>query len=285
MIKTAIQTGVLGSGYAKPQSGILIAKNIYNKYSDLDAKNFLWTASVESVPDKEAIYYLCRELKMASLFDKISVLYPFVGCDYSSSSSVVANSFRYNLKDPTQFLCTVNGGATYSRNGYTPNGVNGYFDTRFAPSRLNINNIHLSVYSRTAAQASLNSIDIGSGGGTLFTAVRIRNTSNQYVGIVNAGGGVTQTNTDGRGLYLAQRTASNLQLIYKNGANVGSNGIASTSNNTSTVAIGALGGSPSGSYVSREYCFASIGLGLTIRENVDFYTIVQNFQTILGRAV
>lgn len=286
MIKTAVQTGVLGSGDVKTQSGILIAKNIYNKYSDLDAKNFLWAAGVVGVPDKEAIYYLCRELKMADIYSKISILYPFVGCDYTSpGSSLVSNSYRFNLINPSQFLCTVNGGATYSRNSYRGNGTSGFLDTGFAPNRLNKDDTHICVYSRTAGLETAAATEFSTGAVTTFTLIRVRNSAGNFQGNINSAT-LQIANPDGRGLYVMQRTSSTTQFAYKNGSFFGSGATASAASAlASTLYIANSNTSPFSFWSSREIAFVTAGRGLTAQENRDYYTIVQNFQTIMGRAV
>lgn len=285
MIKTSVNTGVLGCGLIRPLPGIIIAKDIYNKYSDLDAKAFLWTSGATNNRNREGVYYLCRELKMAGIYSKISVLYPFVGCDYTAGSSVAADSYLFNLINPRLFKCTVNGEATYRATGYTGNGTNGWLNTGFFPNNLPRNDAHISTYCRTAALGTLGGNEIGAGAGTTFSQIRIRNNSGNFQGNINGSTTLQIANSDARGFYVMQRTASNAQEAYKNGALFGSNAGLSNADLAMAIAIGATNTQISGTYSTRELCFASYGLSMTVNEIRDFNTIVQNFQAILNRAV
>ena len=52
----------------------------------------------------------------------------------TTASTIFASQFKYNLKDPRNldaaFRQVFNGGWTYSKQGATPNGTNGYSDTK-----------------------------------------------------------------------------------------------------------------------------------------------------------
>jgi len=279
MIKTAVQTGVLGSGDIKPQSGILIAKNIYNKYSDLDAKNFLWAAGVEGVPDKEAIYYLCRELKMAGLFDKMTAIYPFIG--------TTSTSQMYNLRNPQDtnaaFRLSFVGGWTHNSNGAQPNGTNAYANTFVIPTLLN--STHISVYLRTNTTGLFN--DIGHATSSTPNSIILARYLDRFYGNINQSTDIFVANTDSRGFFLVSRTASNAVGLYRNGSLLTTAANASTAIPTTTITISAWQQAAGvfTRYSNRQVALSSIGSGLTRTEASDFYTIVQNFQTIIGRAV
>lgn len=279
MIKTAVQTGVLGSGDIKPQSGILIAKNIYNKYSDLDAKNFLWAAAVEGVPDKEAIYYLCRELKMAGLFDKMTAIYPFIG--------TTSTSQMYNLRNPQDtnaaFRLSFVGGWTHNSNGAQPNGTNAYANTFVIPTLLN--STHISVYLRTNTTGLFN--DIGHATSSTPNSIILARYLDRFYGNINQSTDIFVANTDSRGFFLVSRTASNAVGLYRNGSLLTTAANASTAIPTTTITISAWQQAAGvfTRYSNRQVALSSIGSGLTRTEASDFYTIVQNFQTIIGRAV
>ena len=72
----------------------------------------------------------------------------------TTASTIFASQFKYNLKDPRNldaaFRQVFNGGWTYSKQGATPNGTNGYADTKFNPSsNLVATSQSSSIYSRT----------------------------------------------------------------------------------------------------------------------------------------
>jgi len=83
----------------------------------------------------------------------------------TTQQAYIAAQFKYNLVNPVDsdaaFRLVFNGGWTHSSNGATPNGTNGYADTKFNPS-LNgqLNSAHLSYYSRTNNSTD-NQIEIG----------------------------------------------------------------------------------------------------------------------------
>ena len=72
-------------------------------------------------------------------------------------------------------------------------------------------------------------------------------------------------------------------LRTRNGATVASSAAAGTIQSVNSVWIGGI--NSYSSHTDRECAFASIGEGLTDAEMGDLYTIVQTFQTALGRNV
>jgi hypothetical protein len=102
---------------------------------------------------------------------------------------------------------------------------------------------------------------------------------------------ISNTNADSHGFYSNSRTSSTSHKAYKNGAQIGSTNTTVTSGYSSMTSariyIGATSVSGTGinQYSDRECAFATIGDGLTDSEVSTLYTVVQKYQTTLGRQV
>jgi hypothetical protein len=215
---------------------------------------------------------------------KMLALYPFIGGS--------ATAHKFNLMDARDAdaafrLSFLGGGWTHSSNGATPNGTTSYADSFFTPSIHNaVNSSHLTYYSRTLVNES--KIEIGCYGSV----------SNNYNQIAINFGGTTFCNpnnsgsaaavsfaSNSQGFFLASRTSATDVFGQRNLAQV--TGTAATTRAARKIFLGALNDPALGpSYFSTKQCaFASIGNGLTINEGLILYTLVQAYQTTLGRQV
>lgn len=284
MIKTGIETGVLGCGLVRPTSGIVITKKIYTRYSDFDAKVFLYTSTASGNQNKESIYTLVRDLKIAGIWDRCIAIYPFIGG--------TATTFRPNLMSSTQYPLTFNGGATFSRTGYLPNGTSGFANTGInANARLTQSNTHLAFYSRTSAAAE-DRVSMGAivGSSSPMVGIQFRNAAGNAVA-QNASGTANQTavtaNSNSSGFFIGNKTSAaigGLSMI-RNGVTLASNTATITVNNfpNANILIGAY--TATTFFDNKECAFASVGLGLTATQIADYTAIVNNFQIIQERNV
>ena len=243
--------------------------------SDIDVQMFLNATQITDTTQINAISTLVSQLKSNNLWNKMRVIYPFVGG--------TSNTHKFNLKDPRDineaYRLTFSGGVTHDSNGIK-GSTNGYANTYFSPLTLNQNSIHFSWYS------NINSLgvkaDIGTlGGGRLLGypingagtnwGVRINNTSNVFSS--------TQT-TDTIGFYQVSRTSSTSIIMQKNNTQdtVSSTSATSQSNN-----IILLSGSGSAEFSDRQLQLVTIGEGLTTTEMNTLKTINDNYKTNLGR--
>jgi hypothetical protein len=262
---------------------------------DPDASLFLRTAGINDTTQQSAIDTLVLELKNAGIWSKMKAIYPFVGG--------TAETHKWNLKDPRDvdaaFRLSFVGGWTHSSNGALPNGTNAYANTLITPSvSLQANSKHLSYYSRTnAIKTTGYTVSIGcdnsSDGFCRFTirdyfSANIDIAYHIFGGNASSAGG---TNTDSRGFYCSSRTSTAASAMYKNGSVLGSRGTDGSATGTTSQApvpiyIGAGRSAASNAYYDNKECsFASIGDGLTDAEASSLYTIVQKYQTTLGRQV
>jgi hypothetical protein len=225
-------------------------------------------------------------------------IYPFVGG--------TASTHKWNLKDPRDldaaFRLVFNGGITHSNTGALPNGTNGYADTYVNTSVTNFpttNYISMSYYSRTGGSHSTGGNVIGSFGSptTQATSARILI---RYVGNPNSSASlfnytdgvlpnaIVTTDTVGTGMYIGTRSSTASKLFMR-----GSLAATSTGGNTAfslppyNAFLFAYNNRDAGAlnFTNKECAFSHIGVGLTDGECTTLTTIVNTFQTTLGRNV
>ena len=283
MIKTSVNTGVMSSGKVGVKRGVFICKNIYNRYSDLDAKQFMYATGISNNQIKDAIYRLCIDLKMAGIFDKCNAIYPFVGGTATSHSFNLIDPRKLNAAFRLQFF----GFWTHSSTGALPNGINGYADTFLVPNTsqsLNSNGMGLYI-GTNITETAMDPVNMGTFNSlTESSSCVVNNTI--FGGRMN-GTLLSVANTDKRGFYSAQKTSATQTDYYKNGVSVVSGSSGGTLSPFSIYLANLnLSGSPYVSgYVKNDFRFAFISSGLTALENLNLYSIVQSFQTTLGRNV
>jgi hypothetical protein len=252
--------------------------------SDADAQAFLNSAEITDLTQANAINTLVTDLKAQGLWTKMKAIYPFVGG--------TASTHKWNLKDPRDldaaYRLVFNGGWTHSSNGATPNGTNGYADTKLVPnSALTLNNAHLSFYSRTNNTTGIDDLSTVIVGDTQNMRVLINSAGSFITEINSVNQRVTIANANSLGFYQVSRTSATSLNIYKNAITFGNN----TNTNTGTQPITSMylgAANRLGSainYSNRECAFASLGDGLTNTEAAALYTAVQTYQTTLNRQV
>jgi hypothetical protein len=252
-------------------------------YFDADAQAFFTASGLSDPGQKNAVNQLVVSLKSNNLWNKMYALYPFVGG--------TGSFHKWNLKNPLDtngaFRIIWNGGVTHTSNGIVGNGTNGYGETYVQPStNLILNSTHISFWSKTNSQNA--NAEMGISDGSLNATLRIvsRNASNQSVYSVNDNsGGVVTSVTDSTGFYCASRTASNSRKLYKNGTAIQTATTASVARSTATIPVLAQKNFNNiiGAYLAKTFSFASVGEGLNDTEALNFYNIVNTYNTALGR--
>ena len=248
---------------------------------DADAQAFFTAAGITDTTQKSAVNQLVLDLKSYSIWTKMKAIYPFVGG--------TATTHKYNLKDPQDtdaaFRLVFSGGWTHSSTGATPNGTNGYADSKFIPGSTYQNDNHMSIYLRS--NVSETTVDIGvidSLGQAFDIESRIAGTG--YFQNHRTSSYVSFAVSDSRGQWLNTRTSSALQTVYKNGTSQATDTNSGTNQINYSVYLGSrnLQGSTN-TFSSKEIAFASLGTSLNGTEAANFYTAVQAFQTTLSRNV
>ncbi len=227
-----------------------------------------------------ALNTLESDLNTYGLTSKIKALYPFVGG--------TAAKHKYNFMDARDldaaFRLVFNGGWTHSSTGALPNGTNAYADTKLNEnSELNLNDAHISIYSRTnlnALSSDIGAIDSSNKETNLFP----RYAGNFYARI-QALNNNTVSSSSSLGFFCADRIQSSEVISYVNGTltYISNTSIGKVNLN---LYLGALNNQGTAAfYSSRELAFSSIGYGLSSTNLSDLYTAVQAFQTTLSRNV
>jgi hypothetical protein len=266
-------------------------------YSDSDAQSFITAAGISNSVQQTALIRLVKMLKNEGLWTKMKAIYPFVGG--------TAVTHKWNLKDPRDtndaFRLTFYGGLSHDGGGVYFNGSNSWCDTNMnAATNLNVDNLHLSFYSRTNANNTYSGGEIGHVGYNSWTTppqdplkqftLRVR--SAQYGGGAQFSSGNLSTGystIDGFGLTIGSITNSSTAKMYK-GRNTQEFATKSTASTTNTgtlpsfnISIGKIQGY--GEWSNQQSAFVSIGDGLTDAESAKLYGIVQIYQITLGRSV
>jgi hypothetical protein len=281
--------------YNRPLTQAEVVQNFDSKKSrfgfaasDSDANAFLSAAAIGSPSIYSAVDALVSDLKAASIWTKMKVLYPFVGG--------VSFGHKFNLKDPRDldaaYRLVFSGGWTHASTGAKPNGINGYADSRFPANLMSPGNAHMSFYNRTSSLAPgyLPVIQDNSGWNAPKTvSMVVGNTNNGgVVSVYFAGVGSTSTSvksTAWTSFTVGTTVALNSQKIYNEGIIQGSSTTSATNTfSTSNLVIGAHDGSLNYTN-SQETAFVSFGDGLTDAEVRSFNAAVKKFQIALDRHV
>jgi len=297
-----INTGVVGTVQSGATASISDAGNGWYRCSitmPMSASNVNFTAYYGANADNSIVYtgnglasyYVWgAQLEIGSL----STYQPIA----TTQQAYIAAQFKYNLVNPVDsdaaFRLVFNGGWTHSSNGATPNGTNGYADTKLNTlSNLTPSNNHVSIYSRTNLNGtivplSLN-VDMGITNNATYSFNQIATRLNGNFTYENGSQVPSAAVADSLGFYVGSSISSTSGKAYKNGTLLATNTttqartmfnnniyIAATNNVTTGTAF---------YYSSRQYAFSTIGDGLTDTEAANLYSRVQQFQVSLSRNV
>jgi hypothetical protein len=248
---------------------------------DPNALAFITTAGITNPTQQAAINTLVLDLKNANIWSKMLGIYPLVGG--------TASSHAWNLKDTTKLKMRWVGGITHSSNGVTGNGTNSYGqpDTVGTTGINATNNSPLTAtnYGITSYQRNT-SVEYCAQLGFGYTTGYVHHsygggTTNVFRGITASPDNATDPNTTG------------LVQMY-GGSGVGSGFINGTKKVTGTggqLPSTGLGtflwfvGCNGTGYSNRNYAFFTVSEYLTDAQASNLYTIIQAFQTTLGRQV
>ena len=224
------------------------------------------------------------ELKSNSLYSKLFAMYPVLGGISASCKFNALNPVDSNAAYRINFI----GGWSFDFSGATPNGTTAYGNTYVNPlSATTDNNIHLSYYSLTnssvGAPTTMGSDAIGQ-----YTRMTIMSSTNVAFNILSSStkGIQRYTMTDSLGYYLGSANGTD-RNFYKNGSlltpfSQSSLGTTARPNQPIYIAANNAGGGPL-EYDDKQCSFSTIGQGLTTGEVSTLSTIINTFQTTLGR--
>ena len=213
----------------------------------------------------------------------------------TTQQAYISNQFKYNLVNPVDsdaaYRLVFNGGWTHSSNGATPNGTNGYADTKFIPSSnfTSNNNISLGYYTRNFASGGITLTgEMGSANSGLGNGVYLiiyYNVTGQSVNRVASNTSQLFSISPIAGFYSLSRTTSANFKYFRNNILLDTPAITSSGRTSNSMWIGGVNYGTSAEYGQGQCAFSFIGDGLTDTEAANLYTAVQNYQTSLSRQV
>ena len=259
---------------------------------DADAQAFFTAVAsggdTLTTTEKDATNQLVLDLKSASIWSKMNVIYPFVGATSTST--------KWNLKDPRDLDAAFRitwqnpSSGTFSANGVQGGGGNFAGNTHYNPlTEWNGVARHLSVYCNQAGSAGYDMGANNPGVGNNNVLIVEFNSNTSYAGF---GGFITTSNTSKKGSIIGTYNSSNTPstILYLNGSSANS-GITSVTDWNNPIALfadnrsgTADGFSPDGgSYTDRRNATYTIGDHLDATESSDLYNATQTFNTSLSR--
>jgi hypothetical protein len=222
------------------------------------------------------------------LWDKIYAMYPTLG-GVAASHSINGKSSvgLYNL--------TFSGGWTHNSSGMQPNGTNAFANTFLIPNTVlgTSGTSHLSVYVNLQGTVGNRTYDIGTENGSLAALWTIAakrtvaggNNTLFDAGTFSAGRVQTTALASASGMTVGSVRATADRILYRNGTTAATNTSSGTiSYATRSAFIGAQNTAGGANfYSSNRYAFATLGSGLTNTEIVNLSSIVNTYETSLGR--
>ena len=223
-------------------------------------------------------------------------MYPYVGG--------VQNAHKLEGKNPGTYDITFTGGWTFNTLGSTPNGVNAWAtNNMYLATTMTLNNATLFTYLGTDFSSAVGAycVDFGTADSwdvnPFWALIGGNQVGDPYSYFYNNDGSATRMFVSpavipsGIGLFGYNRTSSTNSNIWKDGVKL------ATSTNTNTgvlpsvkpLYMPAAGGGTAFDYINpwsqRRHQFDWVGEGLTDVEAEDLQTIINTFQTALGRNV
>lgn len=249
---------------------------------DSDAQAFFTAASISDATQKGAVDYLVKARKAANLWTNAVWLCPMVGG--------ASNAHAVNLKSPSLYPVTyTSSGVTHDANGITGNGSSGYGTIATMGTMLGsqgVTNCSVIVYCKTTAPTDAGRF-IGATDGTGRFGLA-RNTASLGVeGPMNLNGPTSYDNlsSDFTGFLAVTRDGSDANRFFTGTRlAITQRSALATAMPTGNMLVLArmASGSPS-SFTSANLAYAEIGYGYSSNGLYQLRTIINNFQTILGR--
>ena len=245
--------------------------------ADANVTNFLTATAITDGTITTAITNLVSDLKTSYLWNRFLAIYPLVGG--------TASTHKYNLLDPrdldVSFRTVFNGSWTHSSLGAVGDGSTAYADT-------NLNSIfNCTVFNEAIGgyvQDNLSGCLIGA---TSNPTDQILQLGGTLYASLSGGNGSTTLPAD-KGLYLVNRVDQTNSKAYINGVEVFDfvSGITGFGNKDLNYYFGARNdGGTASFYSTNTFSFVFVSRGFTVLELGTLNTIIQDFQTTLGRNV
>ena len=227
---------------------------------------------------------LFTSLVSTGLYNKLFALYPMLGgnsmgCKFNGLNPVdTDNAYRI----------VFNGGWTFSSSGATPNGVNAYGNTYLTPSSATTdNNLHLSYYSTTNSFV-VNTTTMGAESPSEYARLILGRSGNLgYLLFGSPTNGFQPYSIPNSTGYFLGEASGTTRNFYRNGVLLtptSTGGLGSVAKPLVSVYIGSNNSNGSaGEFDNKNCSFSTIGSALTSVEVNTLSTIINTFQTSLGR--
>lgn len=248
---------------------------------DTDAQNYInaviAAGGTLNGTQEAAINTLFTDLKGAGLYSKIPYFYPMVG------GTSASNAIMGNRTFGTTYDLTYNGTLTHSISGITKTSSDNadWCDTHIVPStNLSLTSYHISSYQNVYGGECCGYHGAGPGP---YTALRQPYRQVLFGGAAIDGG----YGVDGGIFSIGSRTASNVTKGFDRTATTPFTQYGTTNtnpqNSLSSNSIGIFIINPNGFGGNGTLAFFTVGEGLSDSECVNLDTIIETFQTTLGR--
>lgn len=248
---------------------------------DPDASAFFSAAGITNATQKSAVNQLVKDLKGANLWSKMLVVYPLVGGTYDTC--------KYNLKDPRDLdaayrlkqLAAYSGGTyNYSLTGVSYTYLQGYLDYRlntYLPfNATSETSTSMGIYVQTSIPVN-NGTTFGDDGQNFIGKRLGGSILHLAIGGSYGSAATASVNPHPPGFISGGTNGSRLTSLFVNGVKQ-ADGTGSSSLTSTTYKL-------LGQYPNLVHSFAYVGTGMSTTEHQTLYTIVQKFQTTLGRQV
>lgn len=258
---------------------------------DPDALAFFTAAGITNPTERSAVNALVVAMKGDGgvIWNKMKAIYPFVGGSASSN--------KFNLKNPADtdaaFRLVFSGSWTHNANGATSNGIDAYANTFFNGVTQSMGyDFATGVYLRNSPTIAPGGTDVGigafSGGGNTTLQYDVNTVPTSFIGgYVTSGQYASFAPASFTKLSIISRTnASNLS-VYRDGTLgiTDTNTVSGAHPNINLYLAAANDAGSPNYYIDGNFAFAFISSGLNAGEVTSLNTMVNTFQSALGRAV
>lgn len=249
---------------------------------DPDTAEFIARAGLTNPTHISAVDRLVSDLKGAGLWAKMTAIYPIVG------GTALAHS--KNLKSNTFNITWING-PTHNASGVAGNGTTQYGDTGMITSVLDVTNIHGSTYCSGPYVAPGDAFGAWDGGERIFGLEGpFGNAPAAFIMDLNhlSDGRLSSSAIDGLNLTVITRRSLSDAEGYSRGVSVGTKNTVLSSVLPAAQNIYVLARNDGGTaawWLTQTFKWWSFGSGLTSANVSALQTIVQRFQTTLGRQI
>jgi hypothetical protein len=176
---------------------------------------------------------------------------------------------------------------TLNVNGVTGDGATNYINTNWNPSTngvaYTLNSAFYGVYSRTQGALGANAASVWDG--TNINTLNTRFTDDRFYGRINqsAGTSFSVANTDGRGLFVVKRTASNAVALFKNGSSIATASDVSTARPVGDLYLCSRNNSGTAdSFWAGNAAAIFAGGALSTANELIYYNLIQAYMTARG---